>query len=262
MKILFVGDIYAQCGRQTLARYLPYLKRQHDIDVVIANGENASHGKGLSAAHYQEIIEMGVDIITMGNHFFSKKNTNAFYLSAERLVRPANIHHSAAGVGSRHFDINGHKLRVSNLLGRVYINELTPSNPFEALDKILESNEDVVHIVDFHAEATAEKMALAHAFDGKVSAVIGTHTHVQTADERILPKGSAYITDVGMTGPYHSVIGANIEQVIHKTRTGLALYFDVAKGPGFLSAVVIDINENNGKARKIERIYLTPDHNW
>lgn len=261
MKLMFIGDIYAASGRDTVKKYVPELRKKHKIDIVIANGENATHGKGLSSSHYQELLDAGIDIITMGNHFFSKSNPNSFYASADRLVRPYNIHPSAAGVGSRHFEINGFKLRVTNLLGRVYINELSPYSPFDAMDSILETNEDVIHFVDFHAEATAEKIALAYCYSSKVSAVIGTHTHVQTADEKII-NGTAFLSDVGMTGPYNSVIGANIEQIIHKTKTGLPMKFDVAEGPGQLSTVIIDIDEKTGMSNSIERVLILPNKDW
>jgi len=258
MKILFIGDVYGRVGREMVATHVKDLRSKHQIDVVIANGENATHGRGISPLHYQELLSAGVDIVTMGNHFFSHNNPNSFYLKADHMVRPANIHPSAAGYGSRHFDINGHHLRVTNLLGRVYMADLTASSPFEALDKILEENTDVVHIVDFHAEATAEKLALAYCYDGKVSAILGTHTHVPTADNHVFDNGLAYISDVGMCGPYKSIIGANIEQIIHKTKTGIPMHFDVATGPGVLNAVIIEIDEANGKALSIDRLQILP----
>ena len=256
MRILFIGDVYGRVGREMLKDYLLKLRTQHHIDVVIANGENSTHGRGISPLHYQELLNYGADIVTLGNHFFSHDNPNSFYQRATNLVRPANIHPSAAGVGSRHFEINGFKLRVTNLLGRVYMNSAPYENPFSCLDKIVENNEDKIHIIDFHAEATAEKLALGYDFDGKVSAVLGTHTHVPTADERILPKGTAYISDVGMCGPYDSIIGANISQIIKKSRTELPLHFIEASGRGILNAVILEIDETSGEALKIERLQI------
>lgn len=261
MKILFLGDIYGKQGRDMIAKHVPSLRKKYHVDFVIGNGENATHGKGLSLPHYNFLLENGIDAITMGNHFFTRNEKPNYYLQTPKLIRPANIHPSAAGVGSREFIVNDTKIRVTNLLGRVFINELSPTNPFEALDKILEKDDSTIHIVDFHAEATAEKIALGWCYDGKVSAVLGTHTHVQTADERILNNGTAFISDVGMTGPYNSVIGANIEQIIIKTKTGVPMRFDIATGPGQLCGVIMDFNDK-GKCTSIERIFLKPNQDW
>ncbi len=258
MKILFIGDIVSKPGREALHQHLPHLKEQYAIDFVIANGENSAHGKGISPRIYQELIAEGIDAITMGNHFMSKELPNAFYTNATQLVRPLNIHPSAVGVGSRVFTCKGQTIRVTNLLGRAFMSELAPTNPFDVLDDLLIANHEKIHIIDFHGEATGEKMAFGWNYDGKVSAVIGTHTHVQTADERVLPQGTAFISDVGMSGPYDGVIGAKIENMIVRARTTLPSKYDVAESKGQLNAVVIDIDEQTGKAKTIDRIFLKP----
>lgn len=259
MKILFIGDIVSEVGRTLLSRLLKSMVHRNNIDFVIANGENAAHGKGINASTYHQIKEAGVDAITMGNHFITKMEPLSFYEGAASLVRPYNISPQAPGIGSRVFDVKGTKVRVTNLLGRVFMPDLQPSNPFDALETIIKNSKEMIHIVDFHAETTGEKYSFGWAFDGYVSAILGTHTHIQTADNRILPSGTAFISDVGMTGPYYSVIGAKKEEVIFRTRTGLPAKFDVAPGEGVFSAVILDIDEITGKARSIERIYLTPD---
>ncbi len=263
MRILFIGDVYGKTGRLIVNKYVANLRKKMQIDFVIANGENSTHGNGLSQKHYQELVDSGVDAITMGNHFFTHTESNTFYLSAAKLIRPANIHPSASGIGSRVFEVNGRKIRVTNLLGHVYMHE-GPTNPFTALDEILANSQEKIHIVDFHAEATAEKIAFGWAYNGLVSAVLGTHTHVQTADERILSKGTAYITDVGMSGPYNSVIGANIEQIVYKTRNYLSKtnHFEVATGPGQFCAVIMEIDDESGRAISIERLFITPNNDW
>ena len=258
MKILFIGDIVSKSGRKAVLDYLPLLKTQHSIDFVIANGENAAHGKGISPRIYQQLIELGIDAITMGNHFMSKELPGSFYESATKMVRPLNIHPAAAGKGSRVFPCGDYQIRVTNLLGRAYMNELEPTSPFDALDQLLLENTEAIHIVDFHGEATGEKNAFCWNYDGKVSAIIGTHTHVQTADERIFPKGTAFISDVGMTGPYDGVIGAKIDLMIDRAKRNLGGKYDVAESEGQLNAVVITLDPTRGKAIQIERIFIKP----
>lgn len=175
------------------------------------------------------------------------------------MIRPLNIHPSAAGLGSRVFECHSKKIRVTNLLGRAYMNELEPTNPFDALESLLIAVDEPIHIVDFHGEATGEKNAFCWYFDGMVSAIIGTHTHVQTADERIFPKQTAFISDVGMTGPFNGVIGAKIENMIQRAKTNLGAKYEVADGQGQLNAVVLHIDENNGKALSITRIFIKPE---
>jgi metallophosphoesterase (TIGR00282 family) len=259
MNILFVGDIVSKPGREALALYLPKIKAQYAIDFTIVNGENAAHGKGISPRIYQQLVDLGVDAITMGNHFMSKSLPTGFYESATKMIRPLNIHPSAAGCGSRVFDCQGTPIRVTNLLGRAYMNELEPTNPFDALESLLTQANEPIHIVDFHGEATGEKNAFCWYFDGKVSAILGTHTHVQTADERIFPLQTAFISDVGMTGPYNGVIGAKIENMIQRAKTNLGAKYEVADGQGQLNAVVLNIDKKSGKALSITRLFMKPE---
>ena len=260
MKILFIGDIVSSSGRNIINRYLKDIKNKYEIDFVIANGENSAHGKGITEKIYLELLSYGIDVITLGNHFLLATESLNVLDRSERLVRPLNIHSSIPGSGSRVFNVKGHKVRVTNLLGKVFINDLNPSNPFDAIDAVLESSDELIHFVDLHAEATAEKLSIGWYLDGKVSAVVGTHTHVPTADERILPNGTAYLTDVGMTGPYDGIIGTRRDLVIHKQRTGLPTKFDIQEGEAQLCACVIDIDEETGKSRSIFRININRDH--
>lgn len=258
MNILFIGDIVSKPGRQVVETHLSRLKLEYAIDFVIANGENSAHGKGISPRIYQNLLDAGIDAITMGNHFMSKELPNGFYESATKMIRPLNIHPSAAGVGSRSFVCKGQTIQVTNLLGRAFMPELEPTNPFDALDALLQNSPAKIHIVDFHGEATGEKNAFCWNYDGRVSAIIGTHTHVQTADERVFPKGTAFITDVGMSGPYDGVIGAKIENMIQRSRTNLGGKYEVAESEGQLNAVVIRIDELTGYAVSIHRIFIKP----
>lgn len=260
MKILFIGDIVSSSGRNIVNRYLKDIKNKYDIDFVIANGENAAHGKGITEKMYLELLSYGIDVVTLGNHFLLATESLNVLERSEKLIRPLNLHSSVPGSGSKVFEVKGHKVRVTNLLGKVFINDLNPSNPFDAIDEILKTSDELIHIVDFHAEATAEKLSVGWYLDGKVSAVVGTHTHVPTADERIFPNGTAYLTDVGMCGPYDGIIGMRKDLVIHKQRTGLPTKFDIQEGEAQLNACVLDIDEETGKSRSIVRININKDH--
>lgn len=259
MRILFIGDVVAASGRHYLRDHLADIKRDYRIDFTIANGENSAHGKGISAQTYTELLKAGVQVVTMGNHYITKMETDEFYKQADRLVRPYNISKIAPGVGSRSYMTSHGPIRVTNLLGRVFMNSPVADNPFDALEEILNTTTEKIHIVDFHAETTGEKYAMAYAFDGHITAMVGTHTHIQTTDNRLLPsKKTAYISDIGMTGPYDSIIGASPAEVIHRTRTGLPARFEVAEGPAVFSAVIIDVDETTGDARGIERLQFLP----
>ncbi len=260
MKFLFLGDIVSKPGREIIHEYLPKIKERYKIDVVIANGENVAHGKGISPSTYQELDELGIDAITLGNHFLFGNQSNAFWEKSNKIVRPLNLHPSSAGFGSRVFEHNGIKYRVTNILGRAFINAGNPANPFDALDDVIAKNNEVIHIVDFHAEATGEKIALGWNYDGKVSALLGTHTHVPTLDYRILPNGTAFCSDVGMCGPYNGVLGVDKDIIIHRTRFGVSNRFEIADGPAQLCGLVLDIDETTGKTKTIERVYINPDH--
>ena len=261
MKILFIGDIVGKIGRRIVKEKINYFVEKYDIDFVIANGENATHGKGLIYNHYNELINAGIDCITLGNHYDSKNEIRRYIERVDRLVRPANLIKPFPGEGSIIFDIDGINVRVTNILGSAFINEEV-NNPYYAMLQILDNEEEqvTIDIVDFHAETTAEKMGCARAFDGKVSAVLGTHTHVQTNDARILPNGTAFISDVGMCGEYDSVLGFETNSVVNKTIYGYNDKFTLnEEGTGLFCAVVIDIDEHTGKANSIFPIYFVEE---
>ena len=236
--------------------HLPEIVDKYNIDFVIANGENASHGKGLLRHHYFELIESGVDVITLGNHYDSKKDLRGYIDRVDRLIRPLNLISSYPGEGSVLFDVNGVSVRVTNLLGSAFMKEEVNNPYYSLLDYLSDCEDAQIHIVDFHAEATGEKICFAYAMDGKVSAVIGTHTHVQTRDYRILENGTAFISDVGMTGLYDGALGFNKDTVVSKLMYGNNVKFDIPnEGKGLISAVVIDIDELTGKTKEIFPIY-------
>ena len=256
MKVLFIGDIVGKIGRRIVKERIDYFVEKYNIDFVIANGENATHGKGLIYNHYNELINAGIDVITLGNHYDSKSEITRYIDRVDRLVRPVNLVKPFPGEGSVIFDVDGINIRVTNILGQAFINEQV-NNPYYAMLEVLSEDERVnIDIIDYHGEATAEKMAFARAFDGKVAAVLGTHTHVQTNDAHILPKGTAFISDVGMCGEYDSILGFETESVVNKTIYGSEGKFQLhEEGKGLFSAVVIDIDEMTGLARDIFSIY-------
>jgi len=257
MKTLFVGDIVGKVGRMATKALLPAIVDRYKIDLVIANGENAAGGFGITDKIVSEILSYGIHIITTGNHVWDKKEFIAQITKEDRLLRPLNYPPEAPGYGSIVFTLfNGEKVGVVNISGRVFMSNI--DCPFRTGKEEVErlSNLTKMIVIDFHAEATSEKMAFGYFMDGKVSAVIGTHTHVQTADEKILPSGTAYITDVGMTGPCDSIIGIEKEQVIQRFLTNIPVRFETAKGEGIFSAVVIEIDEKTGKATAIQRLQL------
>lgn len=254
MKFLFIGDIVGSPGRDTVKNVLPQLKLENKIDVVIANAENAAGGNGLTERVANELFDNGVDFITLGNHAWDKKDILDFIDKEERIIRPANYPPGTPGKGYRVFTKNGIKLSIVNLQGRIYMQPL--ECPFRAMDNILLqiADQTKIVIVDIHAEATSEKMAMGYYLDGRVSAVLGTHTHIQTADDKILPKGTGYITDVGMTGPYESILGVKKENIIARFLTQIPNRFEVATGMSQLNAVFIDIDIDTGRTIKIERL--------
>jgi metallophosphoesterase (TIGR00282 family) len=260
VRILFIGDIVGTLGRQIVKDKLPSLKSSYNVDFTVANGENATHGKGLSLAHYKELKEAGIDAVTMGNHFFRMEEIITKNAEYQDMIRPYNLHSSVPGSGSKIFNLGPIEIRVTNLLGRVFM-EGAETNPFDDLDAICHSKPKAqVHLVDFHAEATGEKMCLAKAFDGQVSAVLGTHTHVQTNDSRILPKGTAFISDVGMCGAYDSILGVEPDEVINRTWRGLPSRFTLAeKGLAILCGVVLEIDEKTGLATLIKPFSVFED---
>lgn len=239
--------------------HLSEIVDKYQIEFVIANGENASHGKGLLRHHYYELLSYGVDVITLGNHYDNKRDIRRYLDQADRLIRPLNLVHEYPGEGSAVYDVDGISIRITNLLGSAMMDEVV-NNPYYSLIDYLsdEDNEQTtIHIIDFHAEATGEKYCFAHALDGKISAVLGTHTHVQTRDYRILEKGTAFISDVGMTGLYDGALGFDKDSVTKKIIYGDQSPFTIPDdGKGILSAVVIDVDNNNGNATDIFPIYL------
>lgn len=250
MKILFIGDIFARPGRETVKKLLPELKQEHGIDFVIANGENARHGKGIDADIYEELSQAGIDYFTGGDHSFDIKEFLPQMDNPEiRVLRPAN-YPNAPGKGLASVKVDNEDLTIINLQGRVFMRQQI-ENPFLTLDSILKTTRGFV-FVDFHAEATSEKNSFGHYADGRIGAVVGTHTHVQTADERILPNGTAYISDVGMTGPLNGSIGASLDEVIPSFTKGLPFKLIPASGDMILNAVVI---ETDGLlAKSIKRV--------
>jgi len=256
-RILFIGDVFGQPGRRILKQTLPDLVEEFSPDLVLANAENAAGGFGITPALVEELLAMGIAVLTSGNHIWDKKEILPYLADHAdgRLLRPANYPGPSPGhglyVGSTRSEIN---YAVINLQGRIFMPPI--DCPFQTVDKLLEQigDEVQIRIVDMHAEATSEKLALGWYLDGRVTAVVGTHTHVPTADEMVLPRGTAYITDLGMTGPYDSVIGVEKRAVIEKFLSQVPARFDVAKGDVRLSAVLIEANPENGRALSIQRI--------
>ena len=243
-------------GRRMLKERIPYYVEKYDIDFVIANGENASHGKGLTRNQYFELVDAGVDAVTLGNHYMSKSDILRYINQVDRLVRPYNLLKEFPGEGSVVFEVNDVSVRVTNILGSAFMNEEVNAPYYSILNLLAEEEPATIHIIDFHAEATGEKQSLAFALDGKVSAVLGTHTHVQTNDAHVLPNGTAFISDVGMTGFADGVLGCTKETVVEKIIYGKQSKFQTPdEGRGVFSAVVIDINDITGLANQIFPIY-------
>src|SRR5438270_994419 len=257
MKLLFIGDIVGRPGRELVRNGLSATVEHHDIDTVIANAENAAAGFGITREIGDQLLEWGVDVMTSGNHIWDKREALDYIGVEPRLLRPANYPAGVPGRGSylaRTAD--GQSVGVINVMGRVFM--LSIDDPFATVLKEIESLRARTRIifVDFHAEATSEKLAMGWHLDGKVTAVVGTHTHVQTADERILPKGTAFLTDVGMTGPHDSIVGVEIEAGLNRFLTGLPARYESATGNPRLHAVVVDADERTGRATAIERLSL------
>ncbi len=255
MKVLFIGDIVGKPGRRAVREFLSEIIFQYKIDFVIANCENAAAGFGVTRDVVEELYSCHINVLTSGNHIWDKREISEFIEEYETLLRPANYPAGAPGRGSviRH-DMSGTPCAVINVMGRVFMKPI--DCPFRAVEREIEkiNRYAKIIIVDMHAEATSEKEAMGWFLDGRVSAVIGTHTHVQTADENILPGGTAYITDVGMTGPFNSIIGIRRDAVLERFLMQIPNRFDVAKDDIRLQGVVVDINEKNGKAEGIDRL--------
>lgn len=255
MRLLMIGDVVGRPGRRAVKVNVSGLRKEFGLDLVIANGENAAGGNGVTREVAMELFSSGIDVLTMGNHVWNKKEAYDYIDGESRIVRPANYPPGAPGAGSGVFETRGKvKVGVINLAGRVFLQAL--DCPFRKADELVEKMKDKARVVlvDFHAEATSEKVAMGWYLSGRVSAVVGTHTHVQTADERILPGGTAYLTDVGMTGPWNSVIGVKREIIIDKFVSQIPQRFEVAPGPFQFNAVLIDIDDITGEALAIRRI--------
>lgn len=255
MKLLFIADIVGQPGRCAVKELLPQLRQEHGVGVVVANGENAAGGSGITGKTAEEIFAAGVDIITCGDHLWDQKEVMELLAGEPRFVRPLNYPPGTPGQGSAIFAAPGlPPLAVLNLQGRTFMPPL--ENPFLAARAEVERLRQQTRLifVDFHAEATSEKIALARMLDGQVSAVIGTHTHVQTADEQIFPGGTAFLSDGGFTGPHESVLGREIEPVIQRFLTSMPQRFEVAKARVLLQGAVVEIEEQTGRAQSIQRV--------
>ena len=254
MNILVVGDIVGNAGIQELKKRLPEIKKKYNIDFVIVNAENAAEGMGITEANFKDILATGIDCITMGNHTWGKKDIFKF-IDHPKLIRPNNYPEGVCGKGYNIYKCKNKKIAVINSMGRVSIN-IGLENPFLITKNVVEKIKDKVDIIilDFHAEATAEKVAIGYYLDGEVTAVFGTHTHIQTADEKILPKGTAYITDIGMTGPKHSALGMDLGVAIKRFTTSLPEKYKTATGECILNAVVFEINDSTDKVNKVLRI--------
>jgi hypothetical protein len=259
MNILCIGDIVGRPGREALAYALPKIKKEHGIDFVVANAENASGGSGLTPINADEILGLGVDVLTMGDHVWDRPEIFPYLQEhRQKIIRPANFPEGAPGAGWTIVTAsNGVKVGVINLLGRTFMryNVLCPFLTLEAIAAKIKEQTPVV-IVDMHAEATSEKVALGHFADGKVSLVFGTHTHIQTADEKILPQKTAYITDIGMSGPYDSVIGQDKAKIITRFLTSMPHKFEVARSTGSVHGVIVKVAPEDGKAGKITRLQI------
>ena len=233
------------------------MKKEYSIDFTIVNGENIAHGKGITEKLYNELVEKGVDAITLGNHAYSKADVLSFIDHSKSLIRPINMYPNEFGCGVRDFYVKGKTIRIINLIGSVFMDKVIES-PFEAMKKLHKTNPDKIVIVDLHAEATSEKLAFAYQFKNECSAVIGTHTHVQTADEQLID-GCAFISDVGMCGSFKSIIGRDIDEVLEKFNGNSMTRFTVSENPAQVCAVVIDIDDKTLRATSIKRLQFRPE---
>jgi metallophosphoesterase (TIGR00282 family) len=260
MKVLFVGDVVADAGRKMLKRHLPSLKQKYRADLTIVNGENSAQGNGMLPASAEEIFSSGADVITGGNHTFRRHEIGDYLDTHEYAIRPYNcLNPDAEGNGYVIYDMGKYQACIINLIGNAYLEGY--SNVFYAIDELLSKIKQKIIIIDFHAEATAEKYAMAHYLDGRVSALIGTHTHVRTADAQIFPNGLGFLCDAGMTGPKFSVLGVDPEKAIRRMKSSTPVRFETAQGECILSAVYLEIDDKTGKTTHIESFDITDDAN-
>lgn len=257
-RILFLGDVVGKPGRKAVQEGLPALRNEHSPLFIIANGENSAGGVGITPDIADELFGWGIDALTLGNHAFQKREVYSYLDSGRPIIRPANASTHSPGRGMTFVERENIRLAVMNLCGRVFLEGY--EDPFRVVEELLESAETTHVLVDFHAEATSEKAAFGWHLDGRVSAVVGTHTHVATADERVLPKGTAFISDVGMSGPIESVIGMDRGIILGRFITGLPAKFEVADNPGVISGVVIDVQRETGLAVGIRRVRFGQGH--
>ncbi|MBO0440332.1 TIGR00282 family metallophosphoesterase [Candidatus Enterococcus ikei] len=260
MRILFIGDVVGSLGRDTISTYVPKLKKKYRPQVTIVNGENAAAGRGITGKIYKKFLQDGVDVVTLGNHTWDNKDIFDFIDDAKKMIRPANFPEGTPGQGMVFVKVNQLELAVINMQARVFMADI--DDPFRKVEELIAEarKRTPLIFVDFHGETTSEKQAMGWFLDGKVSAVVGTHTHVQTNDARILPQGTAYLSDVGMTGPYDGILGMKRGPVIEKFLTALPRRFEVVEeGRNLLSACVIDIDDQTGQAKKIEAIQISED---
>ena len=256
MRILMVGDVVGRTGRYFFMEQTPELKLTRNIDMVVVNGENAAHGKGLTPSVFNDLIRGGADVVTTGNHIWDNPKVMEIIDTEPFLLRPANYPEDTPGRGFCIYPIGKKKIGVINLSGRTYMPPIDcPFRLGEKILKFIKKDCDII-LVDFHGEATSEKLAFAHYLDGQITAVVGTHTHVQTADAKILPNGTAYISDLGMVGAENSILGMTIEPIIKRFMTGRPSKFEVAEGAAIYCAAMIDINSKTNKATRIERIFI------
>ena len=252
MKILAVGDLVGETGVEKLKKTLPNLQEAEHIDFTIINGENSAGGMGMTSKIYNELNRLNIDVITMGNHTWGKKDIFTF-IGDKKIIRPANYSKGCPGKGYTIIQKDNKKIAVVNLIGRTDMGVLS-DNPFTCIDHIIEKLEVDIIVLDFHAEATAEKIAMGYYVDGRITAMFGTHTHVQTADEKILENGTGYITDVGMTGPEKSVIGMDVDASLKRFVTSLPEKYKLAEGSCMLNGVIFDIDDETNKVKKVYRI--------
>ena len=256
MNILFIGDIVGSVGREMVRCHLPLLKSRYDIDLVVGNGENAAHGKGITRRIYHQLISYGIDVMTIGNHTFAKSDLYNFIDEADRMVRPMNMAPVEYGRSVLIREVKGKRIAVVSLCGEIFMHDITDS-PFRCMEDTLKRIDADIVLVDLHGEATSEKIAFAYAFAGRISAVVGTHTHVQTADERII-KGTAAISDLGMCGAYTSVLGRDVNEIVTRFMTAAKTRYTIAEGPGIFCGAVVRIDDHNNQAVSIERIQIRP----
>lgn len=256
MRIMLVGDVVGRPGRRAFQNHTPKLREEKNIDVVIVNGENSAGGKGFTRKSLDELYRAGADIVTSGNHVWDKKDVLSFIDDEPFLIRPANYPEGTPGKGWCSYPFKAKNIGVMNLSGRAFMPPL--DCPFQKVEELLREMKQECDIIflDFHAETTSEKMAMGFYLDGRVNGVVGTHTHVQTADERLLPKGTAYITDLGMVGPRDSVLGVKTDIILRKFTMAMPVRFDLAEGPCIYCAVIVEIDDATNKTKSIERIFL------